>query len=193
MIAIAIILVATIWLYNDNNSLKSENSRLTENNGQLLTSKNQASLVLNKQELKDYLEIRDSLLLHRLSKEGVKLSKVEKLTTVNHYFKDTTNKSFDVSAIIGAINKKEPLTVEWKDTVKCLSVSGNANFDGQRLIVNVTDREYKNKTDAVWYADRKEWRFWFIKSKFLGKRIVSGKIFDECGESKIIEIQKSNN
>lgn len=188
---ITISLICTTWLVWQNNSLKGENSRLSENSGQLIGNSEQLSLSFTKQELNSYLEARDSALLKRLGKEGINLSKVEKLTSVNHYYQDTVKKSFDVSPIIEAINKKEPLSIKWSDTTKCLPVSGDASYNGKTLTVNVTSKEYKTKTDAVWYQDRKQWEFWFIKSKFLGKRIVSGKVFDECGKSKIVEITKA--
>ncbi|MNL86767.1 hypothetical protein D3C87_2156190 [compost metagenome] len=54
----------------------------------------------------------------------------------------------------------------------------------------VDDRQFHNKSDAVAYWERREWNFLGFKTRFLGKKQFTAKVFDECGESRTMKIEK---
>lgn len=185
-------LIVAVWLFKDWQFQKSENIRQTENARQLRISDSLkfANQVLTSQEIKEYLEYQNKDLKNKLSSAGVKSDKIKSVITHNYYYKDTTTQVTDVSPLIKSILQGLPDEQNFIDTTKCLTTKGSIVFDGNKLEVKVNDREFKNKTDAVVYKERRQWSFLGFKTRFLGKRQFTAKVFDECGESKILKIEK---
>jgi hypothetical protein len=71
-----------------------------------------------------------------------------------------------------------------------MTIKGSVNFDGNNLKVVITDREFKNKSNGVVYWERRQWNLLGFKTRFLGKKQFTSKVLDECGESKILQIEK---
>ena len=44
--------------------------------------------------------------------------------------------------------------------------------------------------DAVAFWERRQWNFLGIKTRFLGKKEMTAKIFDDCGNSTVVQIKK---
>lgn len=195
-IIIAIVAMALtgtgIWIYKDWKFQKAENARQTENGRQTRIGDSTGVIqqVLTKEEIKEFLQYRDKELLAKLTASGIKTNKVESIITHNYYYKDTTTQVTDVSPLINSIIKGIPDHQDFIDTTKCQTTKGSVVFSGKKLEIKINDREFKNKTDAVVYEERKQWKFLFIKSRFLGKRQFTAKNFNECGESKILKIEK---
>lgn len=192
VIAVVLLVVCAVWFYKDYQFQKSENQRQTENAFQLrrADSLRFSSQNLTLSEIKDYLEYQNSDLKKKLENEGIKLNRIQNIVSSNYKYRDTVKKETDVSGIVDAIKNSIPKEQSWTDTTKCLTIRGNVSFDGQKLKVTVSDREFKNKSDGVAYWQRREWNFLGIKTRFLGKKEFTAKQFDECGESKVLRIEK---
>lgn len=177
LIFIVLLIIAAVWIYKDWQFQKIENIRQTENNRQarISDSLHFSTQILNANELKDYLQYENSDLKNKLSKAGIKESRVKEITNTNYVYKDTTYKEY-----------KGPFI----DSTKCLTIKGIVNTNGT---VSITERQFRNNTSAVAYWERNQWKFLGIKTRFLGKKKMTAKVFDDCGESKIINIQKKEN
>lgn len=163
-----------IWFYKDYQYQKIENIRQTENNRQtrISDSIHFSSQILNANEIKDYLQYENSDLKNKLSEAGIKTNRIKEIINTNYVYKDTTYREFSGKFI---------------DSTKCLTIKGIVNTNGT---VSITDRQFHNKMDAVAYWERREWSLFGIKTRFLGKKQMTAKVFDECGESQVIKIEK---
>jgi len=191
-ILIGIAIIAAVWFYKDYSFQKSENERQSENANQQRKkdSLHFASQLLSKDELKDYLQYENSDLKKKLVNAGIKESRIQSIISQTLKYRDTTKRETDVSGLVDAIKNSIPKSQSWSDTTKCMTVNGIASFDGQKLKVVVTDRQFNNKSDAVAYWERREWSFLGIKTRFLGRKQFTSKVFDECGESRIMKIER---
>lgn len=189
---IVFLVIGVVWFYKDYQYQKSENIRQTENASQLrkADSLKFTSQILSKDEVKDYLEYQNSDLNNKLAKEGIKLNRIESIVSNLYKYKDTSTNETDVSGLITAIKSSIPKSQSWIDSTKCMTTKGTVSFDGQKLKVIVNDREFKNKSDAVAYWQHRQWKFLGITTRFLGKKEFTAKQFDDCGESKIMKIEK---
>lgn len=185
-------IIAAVWFYKDYQHQVSENKRQSENMHQLriADSLRFSTQNLSSDEIKEYLEYQNSDLKNKLAKDGIKLNRLESIVSTNYRYRDTTKRESDITGLVDAIKNSIPKQQEWTDTTKCQTIKGLVSFDGQKLKVVVNDREFKNKSDAVAYWERREWNFLGIKTRFLGKKQFTSKVFDECGESKIMKIEK---
>jgi len=177
IIFIVCLIVGAVWLYKDYQYQRIENIRQTENNRQLriADSLRFSSQILNANELKDYLQYENSDLKNKLSEAGIKKNRIKEIISTNYVYKDTTYREFSGKFI---------------DSTKCLTIKGIVNANGT---VSITDRQFHNKMSAVAYWERREWSLFGIKTRFLGKKQMTAKVFDECGESHVIKIEKKNN
>lgn len=191
-ILIVVGIALAIWFFKDYQYQKEENNRQTENVNQLRKqdSTNFANQVLTAAEIKDYLEYQNKDLQSRLRQSGIKESRLESITTNNYYHKDTTRQSTDVSKLINSIRSGTADEQSFTDTTKCQTIKGKITYSGKDLKVEINSREFKNKTDAVAYWERRQWNLFGIKTRFLGKKQFTSKVFDDCGESKIMKIEK---
>lgn len=183
---------SVVWFYKEAKYQKSEKERQQENASQLRKSDSTkfASQILSKDEIKEYLEFQNSDLNKKLKAEGIKVNRIESIVSQTFKFRDTTKRETDVSGLVGAIKNSIPKEQTWLDTAKCMTVSGTVSFDGEKLKVVVNDREFKNKSDGVAYWERNQWSFLGIKTRLFGKKVFTAKTFDECGETKIMKIEK---
>lgn len=181
-----------IWFYKDWQFQASENKRQSENMHQtrIADSLRYSSQILTSNEIKEYLQYQNSELKNKLLKEGIKLNRIESIVSTNYHYRDTIKRETDISGLVESIKSSIPKSQEWSDTSKCQTIKGIVSFDGQKLKVIVNEREFKNKSDGVAYWQRREWSFLGIKTRFLGKKEITAKTFDECGESHIIKIEK---
>lgn len=189
---IGVAIVAAVWFYKDYTFQKSENERQSENASQLRKSETLSftTQILNEKEMNDYLKYQNSDLKKKLDNAGIKASRIESIVSNSYKYQDTIKRETDVSGLVDAIKNSIPKSQSWSDTTKCMTINGVASFDGQKLKVVVIDREFNNKSDAVAYWERREWSFLGIKTSFLGKKQFTSKVFDECGESRIMKIEK---
>lgn len=191
-IVIIVLLIATVWIWKSWEFQKSENIRQTENLTELrkVDSLHFARQIMTSNELKEHLLYQNSDLKNKLVKAGIKEKRVTEIVTNNYGFKDTIKQETDISKIIESVKTNIPKAEEWIDKTQCLTIKGTVLFDGSKLKVIVNDREFKNTTNAVAYWERNQWNFLGLKTRFLGKKQFTAKVFDDCGESQILRIEK---
>jgi hypothetical protein len=174
IIFIVILIAGAIWFYKDWQFQKAENIRQTENNSQLrkADSLRFTTQILSLNETKDYLQYQNSDLKNNLAKDGIKTNRIKEIVSTTYKYKDTIIKKYVSGPFI--------------DSTKCLTIKGFVDSTG----VTITDRKFTNKTDAVAFWERNQWKFLGIKTRFLGKKQMTAKVYDECGESRTIKIEK---
>lgn len=165
-----------VWLYKDREFQKSENERQTENNRQtrIADSLRFSSQILNANELKEHFEYQNKDLKDKLAKEGIKESRIKEIISSKYYYRDSIQKKY--------------YTGQFTDSTKCLVIKGEIDTNG---VVTIKDRQFKNKMDAVAFWERRQWSFLGIKTRFLGKKQMTAKVFDDCGNSKVIQIKQA--
>lgn len=191
-IFIVILIGIAIWFYKDWEFQKSENVRQTENfrQTQIEDSLRYAQYSMRPEEIENHLQYKDPELLKKLENNSIKVSRIESI--ISHYLKyqDDTLRSTDITRIVSAVRNNIPTTMPFKDSTGCLKISGNIRYENDSLKLDVLKREFSGKTQAVAYSERKQWKFLFIKSRFLGKKQMTAKVFDECGNSQVVKIDK---
>lgn len=192
LLFIVVLIVGGVWLYKDREFQKAENIRQTENNRsvRMYDSLRFSKQTLTTEEIKEHLTYSDPELKRKLDKVGINLNRIESLVTNRHTYSDTTRRETDITPLVNAIRNSIPKEQTWIDTTKCMETSGSVLFDGSALKVIVNKREYKNKSDAVVYWERNQWKFLGIKTRLFGKKQFTSKNFDDCGESHIMKIEK---
>ena len=165
-----------VWLYKDREFQKAENERQTENNRQtrIADSLRFSTQILNANELKEHFEYENKDLRNKLAKEGIKESRIKEIISSKYYYRDSIQKKYYVGEFI--------------DSTKCLVIKGVIDSTG---IVTIKDRKFKNKMDAVAFWERRQWSFLGIKTRFLGKKQMTAKVFDDCGNSTVVQIKKN--
>ncbi len=191
-IGIAVLLMAIIWFYKDYEYQKAENIRQTENASQLRKSDSLhfTSQILTSNELKDYLEYDNKDLKNKFANAKININRIESLVSSYYKYRDTSRQETDVTGLVAAIKNSIPKEQSWTDTTKCMTTKGIVSFDGQKLKVVVNDREFKNKSDAVVYWERRQWSFLGIETRLFGRKEFTSNSFDECGESKTMKLEK---
>lgn len=186
-------IVAAVWFFKDYQYQKSENIRQTENNSQLrkYDSLRFASQTYTKEELNDYLENNRKDLQKFLKQNDVKLRKIQSIITQKLNYKDTTNRNVNLQPILDAIKQNKNVNVPVVDSTDCLIVKGYVAFNNDTLSLNITDRQFKNKSDVVSYWKRKQWSFLGIKTRLFGKKQATVIIKDDCGKTQTFVINKN--
>ena len=165
-----------VWLYKDREFQKAENERQTENNRQtrIADSLRFSTQILNANELKEHFEYQNKDLKDKLAKAGIKTDRVKEIISSNYYYRDSIQKKYFAGKFI--------------DSTKCLLIKGEIDTNG---VITIKDRQFKNKMDAVAFWERRQWNFLGIKTRFLGKKEMTAKIFDDCGNSTVVQIKKN--
>ena len=169
-----VLIVFVTWIYKDYKFQKLENCRLSQNAESLrkADSLRFSAQILNANELKQHFEYENTDLKNKLLKAGIKTDRIKEIVTVKYNYKDTLIKKYSIGPFV--------------DSSKCLIIKGYVDSLG----VTIQDRQFKNKMDAVAYSQRREWNFLGFKTRFLGKKEMTAKVFDECGNSQVIKIEQ---
>lgn len=191
-ILFAILVALLVWFYKNYEFQKAENIRQTENIRQIrmMDSLKYHVQNLSAAEIKDYLEWENRDLKNKLNRDKINMSRIESIISTKLNYKDSVNKNWDLEDIRKAILESNPLEKEIIDTSKCLTIKGKIKFDGSKLSLDISEREFKNKNDAVVYWERKQWKFLFIKSRLFGKKQFTQKIYNDCGDATMVKIEK---
>lgn len=191
-IVVFILLIVSIhYLYKKYSYEKSERQRVELNSQNLrkLDSVRFVKQILTDKELNEYLQYTNKSLSDSLVKLGIKKNKVIEIVSTKYIYKDTTTKSTDISNLIPSIKDNTKKISNWEDNSECLSLKGEVVYDNGKLNVTVKSKEFHNTTDAVVYEERRQWKFLFFKTRFLGKKQFTAKVFNSCGKSETVSIQ----
>lgn len=191
-IGFAILVALLVWFYKDYQHQKSENIRQTENASQLrkADSLRFTSQILTSQEIQDYLKYSNPDLEKKLLADNIKLGRIESIVSQTLKYRDTSKVVLDVSPILEAIKNKVPNKTPFIDTTKCQTNKGYVEYVNDSLKVIFTEKTFNNKTDAVAYWERRQWKFLGLKTRFLGKKQFTAVNYSDCGESKVMKIEK---
>jgi len=189
----AILVGLCIWFIKDYQYQVKENARISENATQLRKSDSLrfTSQTLNKDEIQEYLNYQNQDLKQKLQEANIKTNRIESIVSTLYKYKDTDKKEFDFTELSNAIISKIPKSVPFQDTTKCMTVKGNLVYQNDSLRLEITEKSFNNKSDAVAYWQRREWSFLGIKTRFLGKKEFTAKTFDQCGQSQVLKIEKA--
>lgn len=191
-IRLILLIVLAVWFYKDYEFQKSENIRQSENASQLrkIDSLKYASQTLTTAEITDYLNYDNKDLLNKLKADKIKLNRIESIVSQTLKYRDTTKKELDVSKIVDAIKSNIPATTPFVDSTKCQTNKGYVEFKNDSLKIVFTEKTFNNKTDAVAYWQRREWKLFGIKTRFLGKKEFTAVNYSNCGEVQTMKIEK---
>lgn len=191
-IGLVLIALAVVWFYKDYTFQKSENLRQAENANQLRKSETLlfTTQILNEKEMNDYLKYQNSDLKKKLDNAGVKESRIESIVSNSYKYQDTTKRETDLSRILEAVRNNTPTSQEVVDTLNCWTTKGIISYENNKLNWRVLDRQFNNKSDGVLYWERRQWKFLGIKTRLFGKKEFTSQNFNDCGESRIMKIEK---
>lgn len=187
-------ILAILWLYTceQYKIQKTKADRQTENVRQntIKDSTDYNHQNLTAEELLTYLEYNNKDILKKLASERIRTSRLEKVITNNHFYRDTIQSNINMDSIIQAIKNDIPRSQSFIDSTNCMKIKGQMVYDGKSLRLLIDEKEYKNKNDLAVYWERRQWKFLGMKTRIFGRKQFNAKVFDDCGKSEIIEIEK---
>lgn len=191
IILASVLIIGAVWFYGSWKFNKSEKERYEQNeiNKERFDSLRISNTVLNDKRFDEYLHINKEL-TSQIKENGIKLSRVQSILNTITTYRDTTIVKTDLSEVLTAINDKKPLAVPFTDSTKCLTVKGFVKYDNGILALNVTDRIFFGETTVIGFWERRQWSFLGIKTRLLGKKEMTAKVVDKCGDSQTIHVEK---
>lgn len=193
-ILIVVAIVAAVIFYKDYQHQRHENQRQSENISQLrkLDSFKFASQTYNQQEIDEYLQFMRKDLQDFLKENRIKTNRIEQIITQKLNYLDTIDRSTDLQPVLDAIKQQRNIRVPVIDSTDCLIVKGYVVFENDTLSLDITDRQFTNKTDVVSYWERQQWKFLGIKTRLFGRKVATVIIKDACGKTQTFVIDKRN-
>jgi hypothetical protein len=201
-----IALCATIWFVKDYID-KVQFKKDTEANQ--LADKRFDSLRISYIKLTDaqmMSHIKEKSEYKQLLKENnIKMSRVTSILNSVLKYRDTTIVNTDLSPILNAIGSKQSFKQPFKDSTACMVIKGVIEYkydefgplaDGSHvseLKHTILSKQFNGETTAIGFWEHNKWRIPIlgIKTRILGKKIITAKVVDKCGESKTIIIEKA--
>lgn len=180
-----------LGFYKDWEYQKLENLRNTENIRQshLEDSLRRAVYIYNNQQMQEYLNSKKDV--NRIVKEsGVKENRIKEITTTKIIYRDTLRSTIYLPSPCRL--DSVPKILKFTDSTNCIVIKGIVTTLKDSLQLTFTSKEYKGASTTIWFWERRQWKFLFIKSRFLGKPQISAKVIDECGESRTITVKKQS-
>ena len=178
LLAAALVLgIVVFFLVKSNLSLRNTSQRLTTNLQEVVEENKQFILKydeLNKVQKARIDELADSL---KIKPKFVQ----EYINVVIH---DTIRDTIQVTLV-----QTEPFTYKFTEDTACFHIEGLINNKDQKPKLSFTNLEYDNTIEGVLYLQRKQWKIWFIKSRFLGHKEAKLETFSKCGKSTIDDIK----
>tara|TARA_R110000764_G_C10826527_1_gene362315 strand:- start:53 stop:652 length:600 start_codon:yes stop_codon:yes gene_type:complete len=191
-IAIVLALVGMFFIGRQYANAISENERLRQNLSEINRENTElaTALTVNKKELRELLQNKFPELEAKLDSLKIRSNTIEKIVVQKTFYKDTAVNNTDLKPILDAIQKKAKIITPFVDSTACLVVKGYVEYNGEKLNLAITNREFKSISEAVSHLERKQWKFWFIKSRLFGRKELKVTVFNSCGENKTIIVNK---
>lgn len=178
-------------LHKDNQQLKKDNQRIAENfNQQLKIDSLEVAVfkVASVNELQNILNQNKSL-KGLITQKEIKAKRIQVLYQQQLKYVDSVKKKTDVSGLVANIRKDVPAVIKWRDTTKCLTISGNIAYKNDSLSVNVKQREFNNETVLIKSKGRRKKVGWLFGLR-LGPRENKFTPSAKCGDPKVKIIEK---
>lgn len=191
-IIIVLGIAAVIWFYKDWQFQRAENTRIKQNASSLRKqdSLRFAENTYTKLELKEYLDYQRKDLKKYLDDQDIKLRNLRKIISQDLTYVNTKPKDYDLSEVLKAVKSGIDIKTPIKDSTDCMIIEGWVIYKNDSLKLDINSRKFKNKTDIITHIQRQQWKFLGIKTKFLGKRITTVTVKDECGKSKTFIVER---
>ncbi len=191
-ILIFVVLSAIAYLGYDYAETKQENKHLKANQKELLYENETlvTNLNLTQKELSEFVKIRFPALKAKIDSANIRSRTIEKIVVQKVIYKDTTSRKTDLKPVVEAIQKGIYIKEPFADISHCMIIRGFVEYDGKKMNITISDREFKSINQAVSYWERKQWKLWFIKSRWFGKKEIKVTVFNSCGESKTVVVNR---
>jgi hypothetical protein len=191
-IAFVLLLLWGVYFYAAFQHEKTEAQRQEANNRQLRLRDSLAliSQTFTLSELKDYLASDNKDLKNKLEKDKISSKRIVQIDNYKHSYIDTLDFKNDLSDIKKALLDKKNTKKVFNDTTGCIKVKGFVEVFNDSISFRITEKNYKTVSNGVVYWERKPWKFLFIKSRILGKKQFTSKVYDSCGTTTIFKIEK---
>ncbi len=189
---VVIAAIGVVWLYKDRQIQKAEFERQSENlsNIRKFDSLRYASQTYTKKELQEYLAFQRKDLEAFLDQNRISTRKIERIISQELNFRDTTRNDVDLQPVLEAIKNQKSIKIPVTDSTSCMIIKGYVAFENDTLNLNITDRQFKNKSDVITYWERNQWQFMGIKSRLFGRKKATVIIKDACGKTETIVIDR---
>lgn len=203
-IALVILGMAILLFVNNYFATKREAKRQSFNNANLLKElqhfKDSMSSDLvqyqlkSKQELEAYLSSTNNQLNgleQKLDEANVKLRKVTRIVSTTVNTRDTIINKINLDSLAQKLSTLQPFKLPFSDQTDCFFIKGEFEYDGQKYAINLLERQYTDTITHVASWERKKHRWLFgIKTGLFGKKTAKVTLFNNCGESKTIVIDR---
>lgn len=199
-ILIAILIGAGMWFFTSWQHRGEEMKRQKSNYENLLKETKTAfsEYKFKTEELEDYLKSNKNQLKglgDKLDAVGIKLRKIEKISSTTIVIKDSTVNTVILDSINSLLSKLEQnkdgkIVYPIEDKTDCFEFKAKVIFHDGTISHQVLERTAKDTINYVTHWERKKHRWIFgIKTGFLGKKIHEITVFNNCGFSKTIVVK----
>lgn len=196
---ILIAISSAIVIWKDYQKEKSERIRLEQNQINLISEvQEQKNMVLDYQfERKEFLKYFDKTdnqlkgLKDKLLDNDIKLKRITKIVSNNVRVRDTIINKVVLDSLTEYLNALKPFKIPFQDKTECFWIKGEFEYNGEKYTININEREYNDTINHVtsWSRQKHRWLFG-IKTGLFGKKITKVKLFNNCGYSDVIVINK---
>ena len=97
----------------------------------------------------------------------------------------------ELDSLVKYLSALKPFKIPFQDKTECFWIKGEFEYNGEKYTININEREYNDTINHVtsWSRQKHRWLFG-IKTGLFGKKITKVKLFNNCGYSDVIIINK---
>ena len=199
-IFLALLIGGVIWFVIDYRKEKADRKIYQQNQTELIKSfrSELTSLTLSNDEIEDYLKTSEDQtkgLYKKLESHEKKiLGRINRISNTTIKTVDTTRTEIvldSIGRILQTIQNNTYIEIPFEDKTECFEFKAKFVFKDGTSRIDVLERRYTDTISHVSYWERRKWKlFGLIPTRFLGKKIVQLEVFNNCGFSKTIIIDK---
>jgi hypothetical protein len=198
-IFILIAVSSCIVLWKDHQNEKNNRIRLEKNQINFISEiQEQKNIVLDYQfERKEFIKYFDKTdnqlkgLKNALEKNDIRLKRITQIVSTTVNTRDTIINKVELDSLVKYLSALKPFKIPFDDKTDCFYVKGEFEYDGEKYTININERQYNDTINHVSSWSRKKHRWLFgIKSGLFGKKISEVTLFNNCGYSDVIIINK---
>lgn len=198
-ILLVIAILSMILQYRSRKNAALEIVRLNGNIQELTDSK--AAILQQYQvtsnEMTDFIKHFSPELMRKIDSMNIKEKNIQTVYITKTNFSDSIQKQFPLDTILEAIKmgisdpgKTINITAPILDKGPCHLIEGYVSFDGQKLKLNIENRQFFSVNEVVAHVKRRQWKLLgIIPTRLFGKRELKITVFNSCGETETIILQ----
>lgn len=178
--------VFAVRAFNENKLLRNNVDNLSREN-----EKNAIVLEFKDRAFKDFINNKWPQMQETLDSLKIKQRRIEQVVVQKIYYKDSTVKKIDLQPVVDAVKKGVYIKEPFQDKTDCLVISGYVEYNGTKMNIVISDREFKSVNEVVSHWERKKWKlFGFIPTRLFGRKEIKVTVLNSCGESKTVIVNK---